>query len=236
MSLSDNRRQALENRIRTHVNDPEPCRELARELEADGALYDAARAQRLAATRRPDRPWDHFLAARLTVAADAQHQRNPKAPLPPEDTEDVRLPAAEEASIALRVALELDPDFGAAHRELARLDVGRARILRDEGQVKASAERAVQRCQEALKLDADDSETHRVLGDVQFHVLKAYPAARRHYARAIELAPDNADARAMLAATFLREGDRETAFRELTHALSIAPEHELAHEILKELR
>jgi len=233
--LTDAERATLEHAVRA-TTDPEPCRELARALEGEGELHAAARAQRMAAARRPDRPWDHFVSARLTIAAADLESRNPKLPLPAEETDDVRLPGAEEASIALRMALEIDPDFGAAHRELARLDVNRARVLKDEVMVKVSAARAISRCAEALKLDPSDAETHRVLGDVSYHVLARYSEARDHYLRAVELAPDNADARALLAAAYLKEGDSDAAYREVTQALAVAPQHELAHQLLKDIR
>ena len=230
------KRQGLEHRMRQNPTDAEPCRELAKLFEAQGDLFAAARAQRQAAARKPDRPWDRFLSARLAMAAEAQRERNPKQTLPPEELEEVRLPSAEEASIELRIALELDPDFGAAFRELARLDTTRARVLKDQEQSRAAAERAISRCAEAIRLDPSDAEGHRVLGDVHFHVRGAFADARKHYLDAIAIDARNVDARAMLAATHWREGDRDTAFRELTHALSIAPDHELANEILKEIR
>jgi tetratricopeptide (TPR) repeat protein len=232
----EHRHAALEHRARQHPTDADACRELAKVLEAEGDLHGAARAQRQAAARRPDRPWDRFLAAKLVVSADATRERNPKLALPPEELDEVRLPAAEEASLELRLAIELDPDFGAAWRELARLDTSRARVLRDEAQAKAAAERALSRGREALRLDPQDAECHRVLGDVHYHVLRDLRGARAHYEEALAIEPGHVEARAMLAATFLREGDSEAAFREITQALSADPENHLANEILKDIR
>jgi len=211
--LTDPDRAALEHAVRT-TTDPEPCRELARALEGEGELHAAARAQRMAAARRPDRPWDHFVSARLTIAAADLESRNPKLPLPAEDTDEVRLPGAEEASIALRMALEIDPDFGAAHRELARLDVNRARVLKDEAMVKLSADRAVSRCAEALKLDPNDATALYNLGVV------AQDAGREKdaiflYGRALELDPALAEAHYNLATIFDQRGESQQAIRHI---------------------
>lgn len=215
---------ALERRIETHPTDPAPCRELAEELERAGRLSASARARRLAADRRPDRPIDQFQLARALVLAGGEDLDS-----------EVRLPPAEEASIALRLAVELDPDFGAAYRELARLDLARARELEDEAAVRAAAERAVRRCRQAIELDPGDAEAYRVLGDVHYYVAGAYETARQCYARALELDPAALDARAMLAAALVRTGDPDAARRELHAVLSKKPDHPLAAEALREL-
>jgi tetratricopeptide (TPR) repeat protein len=221
----------LEARLRTlarqaelHPSDPEPCRALAEELRRAGRLAEAARAQRMAVSRRPDRPRDHLVLAELVTASGG------------EAGDAAHLPAAEEASIALRMAVELDPDFAAGWRELGRLDLARAQILHDRAAVRAAAERALARCRRALELDGGDAEAWRVLGDVHFHVSSAREKARECYERAVALDPQHLDARAMLAATLARDGDREGAIQALEPALRADPDHPLANEILKQIR
>jgi tetratricopeptide (TPR) repeat protein len=216
--------EVLRRQAELHPSDAAVCRRLAEKLEEAGRLPEAATARRMAAARRPDRPLDWFHLARLLALAGG------------EEGEEVRLPATEEASIALRTALELDPELGAAYRELARLDLNRARVLRDHAEVRQAAERAVDRCRKALELDPSDAEAYRVLGDLHFYVAGDAEKARECYVRAVGLDAHNLDARAMLAAAHARGGDREAALRVIQAVLAKDAGHALANRVLEEIR
>jgi cytochrome c-type biogenesis protein CcmH/NrfG len=215
---------ALRRQAELHPSDPDPPRALADELERAERYLEAVAARRMVVMRRPDRPFEYLLLARALVLAGG------------EDEHAVRLPCAEEATVALRTAVELDPDFSAAYRELARLDLARARVLRDAGAVQSAAERAVLRCRRALELDPGDAEAFRVLGELHLYVAEAYGKARECFARAIELDAANTDARALLALSLARDGDKEAARRELSALLEADPSHPLAAAIAKEAR
>lgn len=214
----------LRRQVELHPSDADLCQELAELLELSGDHGAAARARRMEVARRPDRPLAYLHLARNLVAAGA------------EPGDEIRLPVIEEAAIGLRLAVELDPDFGAAHRELARLDLSRARVLRDFDEVQAAARRAVDRCRRALELDPEDAETYRVLGDLHFHVAEDMPKAKECYQRAVQLSTEHHDARAMLGAVLERSGDRDGALRELRRVLGVVPGHPLATEILDGIR
>jgi tetratricopeptide (TPR) repeat protein len=219
----DARLAALRRQAELHPTDAQACRDLSEELELAGEIAQAAAARRLAIARRPDRPTDYLHLARLLLVSGGE----------PED--GIRLPAVEEATVALMTAIELDPDFGAAHRELARLDLARARQTDDAKAMRACTGRALRRCRKALELDPADAESYRVLGDLHFHLGRDFAKARDCYARAVEIDPANLDARVMLAAAHLRQEDRDAAQRELAAVLSVDPQHPLANEVLKEM-
>jgi TolB-like protein len=84
-------------------------------------------------------------------------------------------------------ALELDPEFAAAHAALARARVGVANHSREPG--RGALERARQAALRSLELDPGSSDAHVALAEVRKGLEWNWPLAEASYRRAIALAP-----------------------------------------------
>jgi len=136
----------------------------------------------------------------------------------PQETDAAKAQAAlnagrpAEALAWLRRALDAEPASAELRRECARI----AWMMGDVA--RASAD-----CRAALELSRDDAAAWTLLGEI----LRSTdpPAAERAWQRAIELAPEDAEARFHLGNLHRERGDPRAARREYEHALAAAPGH-----------
>lgn len=121
-----------------------------------------------------------------------------------------------EAVDALENALGLDPELGPAW-------ISRGNALRALGQ----PENAIESYERAMAIDGDDDALHCLIADCH-HDMERHDEALAHYRRAIEIAPDCADA--YIGASFceILQGDLDAAEASLDTALTHSPGHRRA--------
>ncbi len=183
------------------------------QLEFDFRL-DAAPAKILA-LRRPDRrqpppaeaPIDGAAARRDTALAE-EYFRAASALDEGDDS------TQEEAAVAYRKALELDPYLVAALINLANIHYSRDEL--------AEAQALYER---AIGLESDFFEAHFNLGNI-YHDLGRFPEAQTCYREALRLNPFYADAHFYLAVTFEKMGQSQDARPHWRSYQQLAPQGE----------
>jgi serine/threonine-protein kinase len=124
-----------------------------------------------------------------------------------------------EAEVEASKAVALDPRLAFAHRALA----GAYNRLGKAEEAKSAAERAV-------ALDPADTLAHTFLADAYAYEEgpAAFDIARRHYQRALELAPDSWLAHYRYAVLLQNAGDLEVSVQEAQRAAELQPSSESA--------
>jgi tetratricopeptide (TPR) repeat protein len=183
------------------------------QLEFDFRL-DAAPAK-IIALRRPDRgqpppvktPIDGAAARRDTALAEEYFLAASALDEGDDSTQ-------EEAAVAYRKALELDPYLVAALINLANIHYSRDEL--------AEAQALYER---AIGLESDFFEAHFNLGNI-YHDLGRFPEAQTCYREALRLNPYYADAHFYLAVTFEKMGQSQDARPHWRSYQQLAPQGE----------
>jgi TolB-like protein len=120
-----------------------------------------------------------------------------------------------------QAAVQLDPQFAAAHAGLANA-YGPA-IMADlitpaEGTVKVLGA-----AQKALELDPSNAQAYRIIASLKSRILWDFAGAERDFQRAIDLDPSDARARQWYAAHLFMVGRHEDARREVDLAYQLDP-------------
>ena len=135
-----------------------------------------------------------------------------------------------EAERLFRAAAEADPDYAEAYAGLAMahgvlplFDPDRWPVERSIAQGRAAAEKA-------LALDPTLADAHAALGQIAQNFEWDFDAAERHYIRAVELNPNDAQVRMWRAEVMVVTG-REGAAEEVERALALDPLSPIANSI-----
>ncbi|AXI55487.1 adenylate/guanylate cyclase domain-containing protein [Sulfitobacter sp. JL08] len=75
----------------------------------------------------------------------------------------------------------------------------------------------------ALRLDPEDADAHRIMGNMQLRMHRDFDKAQIHYERAMELAPNNAHIIGLVAAFHIFNGDPEKGLELLERAETMDP-------------
>jgi cytochrome c-type biogenesis protein CcmH/NrfG len=127
----------------------------------------------------------------------------------------------DEAAIAnYRQAIAIAPNFPGVHMELGRL------LFSSSSD--AIRKQATPEFEAAVAADANDQQAHLMLGVAEERAGNA-AAAREHFTRAVELAPNDSDACTELAKILIGDGDRGKAQLLLERAISSDPTNYVAH-------
>jgi eukaryotic-like serine/threonine-protein kinase len=134
----------------------------------------------------------------------------------------------ETAIMMLERAVDLDPNFAAAHAELAQAYVWRF-FLFTPGE-KQWEEKAFVEVEKALSLDQDSAVAHQALGRLLWTPANHFPheKAIKEYHRALTLDPSLGEARNQLALVYNHIGAFDQALQELQKAVTINPTNNLA--------
>ena len=122
-----------------------------------------------------------------------------------------------EAVKQYQAALEIEPDFAAAHVNLVAAYAALGRFGEAEPHY-----------HKALAIDPGIEELHHNWGVIQIR-LGRHQQAEAAFRRALEINPYSADGRFNLGALLYDSGRRKQGLRELEEALKYAPNHALAH-------
>jgi TolB-like protein/DNA-binding SARP family transcriptional activator/Flp pilus assembly protein TadD len=144
----------------------------------------------------------------LILRAQAQHYRIVK-------------PSNKEAYTILESALELDPDNGRVHSLLGAVLLLDYTMNWSESSA-LTLDLALKHGREAVRLDGMDSLAHARLGETLLHFRK-FDEAQRHFARALELNPNDIESRALYSLYWVAIGDAGKALRELETVRRIDP-------------
>ncbi|CDX20369.1 Adenylate cyclase [Mesorhizobium sp. ORS 3324] len=129
----------------------------------------------------------------------------------------------QEARAHFRKALERDPDSGLAHAYLALADVI---IGGYAGAPRAVLEQARDRALHAIALSPDEARCHRILALTLLYLGRdEYDAAEKHFVRALELNPYDADTLAQIGHFRALRGDGEAGLVLLDKAIQLNPMH-----------
>jgi serine/threonine protein kinase len=128
----------------------------------------------------------------------------------------------------LERAVSLDPNFAAAHAELAQAYVWRFFLFTPEE--KQWEEKAFVEVEKALSLDQNSSVAHQALGRLLWTPANRFPheKAIREYRRALTLDPSLGEARNQLALVYNHIGAFDQALQELQKAVASNPTNNLA--------
>ena len=121
------------------------------------------------------------------------------------------------SSSQLRLAIQIKPDYGAAHRQLGFI------LLLEE-----SIEDAEKHAREAVRLEPDVALSHSVLGRVLVRQNKLEEAIR-NFQRSIKLDPDQSRVHSALASVFFLQNKIDDAIHHYRQAIKIAPGEALSH-------
>src|SRR5262245_4766176 len=134
----------------------------------------------------------------------------------------------ETAIMTLERAVALDPNFAAAHAELAQAYVWRF-FLFTPGE-KQWEEKAFVAVEKALRLDPDSAIAHQALGRLLWTPAYHFPheKAIKEYRLALTLDPSLGEARNQLAAVYNHIGAFDQALQELQKAVTVNPTNNLA--------
>jgi DNA-binding winged helix-turn-helix (wHTH) protein/Tfp pilus assembly protein PilF len=129
----------------------------------------------------------------------------------------------EEARGHFLKALERDPDSGLAHAYLALADMI---IGGYSGAPRAVLDQARDRALHAIALSPDEGRCHRILAlTLLYRGCDEYDAAEKHFARALELNPYDADTLAQTGHFRSIRGDGEAGLALLDQAIQLNPMH-----------
>src|SRR5262245_7387595 len=134
----------------------------------------------------------------------------------------------ETAIMMLKRAVDLDPNFAAAHAELAQAYVWRF-FLFTPGE-KQWEEKAFVEVEKALDLDKDSAVAHQALGRLLWTPANHFPheKAIKEYRRALTLDPSLSEAQNQLALVYNHIGAFDQALQELRKAVAANPTNNLA--------
>jgi eukaryotic-like serine/threonine-protein kinase len=134
----------------------------------------------------------------------------------------------ETAIMMLERAVALDPNFAAAHAELAQAYVWRF-FLFTPGE-KQWEEKAFVEVEKALALDKDSAVAHQALGRLLWTPANHFPheKAIKEYRLALTLDPSLGEARNQLATVYNHIGAFDQALQELQKAVTVNPTNNLA--------
>jgi eukaryotic-like serine/threonine-protein kinase len=134
----------------------------------------------------------------------------------------------EAAVAALERAVAADPNFAAAHAELAQAYVWKLFLFAPNEE--RLAERAYVAAEKALSLDPDLAVAYLARGRLLWTPANRFPheKAIREYRRALTLNPNLDEARNQLALVYNHVGAFDAALRELERAVEINPANNLA--------
>jgi serine/threonine protein kinase/Tfp pilus assembly protein PilF len=134
----------------------------------------------------------------------------------------------ETAIMMLERSVALDPNFAAAHAELAQAYVWRF-FLFTPGE-KQWEEKAFVEVEKALALDKDSAVAHQALGRLLWTPANHFPheKAIKEYRRALTLDPSLGEAQNQLALVYNHIGAFDKALQELQNAVSANPTNNLA--------
>src|SRR5499426_3511224 len=134
----------------------------------------------------------------------------------------------ETAIMMLKRAVDLDPNFAAAHAELAQAYVWRF-FLFTPGE-KHWEEKAFVEVEKALALDKDSAVAHQALGRLLWTPANQFPHEKsiKEYRRALTLDPSLSEARNLLAVVYNHIGAFDQALQELQKAVTVNPTNNLA--------
>jgi len=134
----------------------------------------------------------------------------------------------ETAIMMLKRAVDLDPNFAAAHAELAQAYVWRF-FLFTPGE-KQWEEKAFVEVEKALALDKDSAVAHQALGRLLWTPANHFPheKAIKEYRRALTLDPSLSEAQNQLALVYNHIGAFDQALQELRKAVAANPTNNLA--------
>ena len=144
----------------------------------------------------------------LILRAQAQHYRIVKS-------------SNKEAYTILESALELDPDNGRVHSLLGAVLLLDYTMNWSESPA-VTLNLALKHGREAVRLDGMDSLAHARLGETLLHFRK-FDEAQRHFARALELNPNDIESRALYSLYWVAIGDAERSLQELETVGRIDP-------------
>ncbi len=82
---------------------------------------------------------------------------------------------------------------------------------------------AKQMIEKALRLDPEDADAHRIMGNMQLRIHRDFAKAYIHYQRAMQLAPNNAHIVGLVAAFHIFNGEPETGLEMLDRAETMDP-------------
>lgn len=111
-------------------------------------------------------------------------------------------------------AIESDPTFARGYA---------MRVCAGSNLPEFDIEEGERMIQTALRLDPDDADAHRIMGMMDIRIHRDYPAARRHFERAMQLAPSNAFIVGRTAAFHIFDGDPEKGLALLDRAEALDP-------------
>jgi TolB-like protein/Tfp pilus assembly protein PilF len=128
----------------------------------------------------------------------------------------------------LEKAVAADPEFPAAHAELAR--AYGIRLFYFTPDDKVLDEKALAEVDKAMALDPGSSDAHLALGLLLWTPRKGFPQEQvvQEYRRAIELNPGSDEAHHLLGLVYLHIGLLDQAFAEAEQALKLNPANTLA--------
>jgi eukaryotic-like serine/threonine-protein kinase len=134
----------------------------------------------------------------------------------------------ETAIVMLERSVALDPNFAAAHAELAQAYVWRF-FLFTPGE-KQWEEKAFMEVEKALALDKDSAVAHQALGRLLWTPANHFPheKAIKEYRRALTLDPSLGEAQNQLALVYNHIGAFDQALQELQNAVAANPTNNLA--------
>ena len=203
--------------------------DILRDLRHPALGRKASRASAAASSPRPKKRRDHIAPITRQImmpAAETQAGENEEARqlytagryyATRRTAEGLR-----QAIERLERAVELDPEFGIAHAELA--DCYALLNWYVEPPPPGAWERAKESALRAVEADPDLAEAHASLGFVRLHYDRDWIAAERELRKAIQLKPSNQVAHRWYAYSLSAMGRHDEAYAEIERARQITPQ------------
>ena len=137
------------------------------------------------------------------------------------------LPSIEKALAWFDQALEVDPDYAAAHAGKCTVFVQAYFATSDPAYI----DEAQASCATALTLNPNLDVVHTAMGDLNFEIGE-YAEAEASYLKAMEIAPNNVTALIGLGNTYMRQNDPVAAEERFRQALGLHPGDWFAYNML----